>query len=57
MPGRDFESRIRDLCAKIIAAPEADLASLLSELRGALHEHTVHLRRMAAGNLVKKTDE
>jgi hypothetical protein len=57
MFGHDFESRIRDLCAKIIAAPEADLEPVLSELQTALHEHTVHLRRMAARNLVKKTDE
>jgi hypothetical protein len=54
MAARDFESHIRDLCSRIIAAPENQLEPLLSELQGALHEHTTQLRRMAAENLVKK---
>jgi len=54
MAAIDFESHIRDLCARIIAAPENELEPLLSELKGALHEHTTRLRKIAAENLVKK---
>lgn len=48
VPSRDLESRIRDLCAKVITVPEPELAPLLSELKSALHEHSARLRKMAA---------
>lgn len=47
---RRLEDRIRDLCAKAVAAGSGELNPILSELQAALHEHTQRLRRMAAAS-------
>jgi hypothetical protein len=53
--GRRLEDRIRELCAKAIAAPGGDeLEPALSELKAALHEHTERLRQLAAKKLVPR---
>jgi hypothetical protein len=52
-----MENRIRDLCAKVIAAPDADLEPAISELQSALREHASLLRQMAFESLIgDKTD-
>ena len=44
-----LEDRIRDLCLKAIAAEDdSELGSILTELRGALHEHFQLLKEMLA---------
>lgn len=48
---RRLEDHIKDLCAKIIAAPESELEPVLSELKSALHDHSIKLRRLAAEKL------
>lgn len=48
---RRLEDHIRDLCAQIIAAPESELEPVLSELKSALHEHSIKLRKLAAEKL------
>jgi hypothetical protein len=53
VPSRELESRIRDLCAKVITAPEPELGPLLSELQSALHEHSDRLRKMVAESLAR----
>jgi len=53
VPSRRQEDHIRDLCAKVIAAPETELEPALSELKSALREHTIRLRQMAAAALIK----
>lgn len=45
---RRLEDRIRDLCAKAVAAGSGELNPILSELKSALHEQTQRLRTMAA---------
>jgi RecJ-like exonuclease len=54
MPARRLEDRIRELCAKVSVAPETELDAALSELKSALHEHSVRLRKMAAENFAKR---
>ncbi|MGA9470878.1 MAG: hypothetical protein WBV36_00365 [Terriglobales bacterium] len=49
-PARRIEDRIRELCARIKSAPDAELVHILSELRVATHECT---RR--TGNKVSAT--
>ena len=51
MPSRRLEDRIRELCAKAVAAKDGDLDPTLAELREALHEHNVRLRKLAAAKL------
>ncbi len=51
MHSRRLEDHIRDLCAQIIAAPESELEPVLSELKSALHEHSIKLRKLAAEKL------
>jgi hypothetical protein len=54
VPSRYLESRIRDLCAKVITAPEPELEPLLSELKSALQEHSDRLRKMAAETFARR---
>lgn len=49
--GGPLEERIRDLCAKVVAAPDRELEPIILELQAALREHALRLRRMAAENL------
>jgi len=44
----DLANRIRQLCAKAIAASDTELESITIELRSALQEHLQELRHMAA---------
>ena len=53
MPSRRLEDRIRQLCAKAVAAPESDLEPVITELKLALHEHTERLRKLAALKLAR----
>jgi hypothetical protein len=53
MPSRRLEDRIRELCAKAVAAPESDLEPVIGELKVALHEHTERLRKLAALKLAR----
>jgi hypothetical protein len=53
MPPRRLEDRIRQLCAKAVAAPESDLEPVITELKVALHEHTERLRKLAALKLAR----
>lgn len=48
-----MEDRIRDLCAKVVAAPESELQPVLTELQLALRDHTTRLRQMVAENLAQ----
>lgn len=42
-----LERRIRELCAKAVATQDAyELRSIISELQGALHEHSDLLKLM-----------
>ena len=42
---RMMEDKIRQLCARAIAAGDDDLKDAISELQAALREHTQHLRK------------
>ena len=53
MPSRRLEDRIRQLCAKAVAAAESDLEPVITELKLALHEHTERLRKLAALKLTR----
>jgi hypothetical protein len=53
MPSRRLEDRIRQLCAKAVAAAESDLEPVITELKVALHEHTERLRKLAALKLAR----
>jgi predicted trehalose synthase len=50
-----IEERIRELCAKALAAPEGEMNPILGELKTALHEHTKYLRQLATKALVGET--
>jgi hypothetical protein len=49
-----LDERIRELCAKVIAAKGADLEPAIAELNNALREHSQKLREMAAEKLSPK---
>jgi hypothetical protein len=51
MPSRRLEDRIRELCAKAVAADSSELSAIFSELKSALHEHSERLRKLAAEKL------
>jgi hypothetical protein len=53
VPSRRLEDHIKDLCAKVIASRETELDPAISELKVALREHTIRLRRMVADNLAR----
>ena len=53
MPDQELESRIRILCAKVTAAEEPELASLIHELRQAIREHNEQARRALAKDLMR----
>jgi hypothetical protein len=49
MTHQRLDDRIKDLCAKAVATPPStELEGILRQLKDALHEHTEHLRKMAA---------
>jgi len=45
--------RIRELCARAIMTPSADIEPVISELQAALHEHNLWVRDIAAKSLVR----
>jgi len=47
-----FEDRIRELCGKAVAATTEELPPIVEELKDALHEHTIYLRKIAAEKLI-----
>lgn len=49
-----LEDRIRDLCAKAVAADESQAEAILAELRTALHEHVRFARQMTAATLSRE---
>ena len=52
VPSRRLEDRIRELCAKALAAPDsADSTGVMQQLREALREHANRLRQLAARKL------
>jgi hypothetical protein len=61
VPFFDLDDRIRELCAKMAAAREAEvepvLRPVLFELKFALHQHAEQLRRLAAGVLPRAVSE
>jgi hypothetical protein len=50
---RRLEDHIKDLCAKVIASRETELDPAISELKSALREHTIRMRKMVAENFAK----
>ena len=47
VPSRRLDDRIRELCARAVTADESDFLGVVSDLRSALHEHVVGMRKMA----------
>jgi hypothetical protein len=45
------EDRIRELCAKAVAADESELKTILAELRKALREHSEFVSEIAKATL------
>ena len=54
-PQRRIEDRIRELCAKAVAATDGDLELALPELSQLLRTTIVHMRESATMLLVKGT--
>ena len=52
MRSRRLEDRIQELCLQVATAKEPELSSLLTELKAALQEHTLRLRKVAADTLL-----
>jgi hypothetical protein len=46
-----LQERIRELCAKVLSASDAECQEALRELRKLLHEHSESLRKLAADKL------
>jgi len=53
---RRLDDRIRQLCAKVAAAGEAEPEPLLQELLAAVHEKIERVRTLAAKQLLRRED-
>ena len=51
VPSHRSEERIRDLCAKAVSSNEAELRSIMSELRSTMREHIEKIRTLAVRQL------
>jgi hypothetical protein len=51
MRARRLEDRIRELCARAVAAKDAELGTIFFALQDSLHEHNNRLRKLAAAKL------
>jgi hypothetical protein len=51
VPYRRPEDRIRDLCSKAIVSDDSEFASVVSELRSAMHDHIEKIRTLAVRQL------
>ena len=47
-PTDSVEYRIRELCARAIAAPESEWEPILSEVRSLIHHHVSRAKELAA---------
>lgn len=56
MQSRRLDDHIRNLCARIVAASDAESEQLVKELRTALAEKTGRLRSMTVNELVYRYD-
>jgi len=52
VPSSHLDDRIRDLCSRILDAPDCEFPHLLKDLQDALAEKTRDLRAMAASKLL-----
>ena len=55
-PTDSLEYRIRELCARAIAAPESEWEPILSELRSLIHDHVSRARDLAAAAFPRGND-
>lgn len=53
MPSRLLDNRIRELCAKAVAADTVNFAEVLADLRSALHEHAQEMRKLARKEIAR----
>jgi hypothetical protein len=53
MPTRRLDDRIRRLCARVPAAPNEELESILQDLLGAVHEKIERLRDLTTDQLLR----
>jgi hypothetical protein len=53
MPPGQLDDRIRNLCAKALGAQPAELDEIFEHLKIALHEHTEHLKTIAASKIAR----
>lgn len=53
MPSRRLEDYIKEVCAKVAASHENELDLAIAELKAALREHTIRLRKMVAEKLAR----
>jgi len=51
-----LHERIRELCAKVLVAPDPEWEEALRELRSLLHEHSDTMRKLAAEKLGSASD-
>ena len=52
VPSRRLDDRIRELCLQVVNAPDPAKGGLLRELRAAISEKLVRLRKLAARKLL-----
>jgi hypothetical protein len=52
VPFRRLDDQIRDLCARVCAAPAEEQGPILSQLQSAIHKKIERLRKLAANNLL-----
>ena len=45
---RRLEDRIRELCGKVVSAPDDEIGPIIEELKVALREHSRRLSQLAA---------
>jgi len=56
VPSRRMEDKIRNLCARAVAAGDNDFQEAISELQSALHEHAQELRKTLIEQLGGRRD-
>jgi len=54
VPSSRLEDRIRELCARAVESDDADLSSVMSDLRSALQQHVEKIRTLAVRQLARE---
>ena len=56
-PTDSFEERIRELCARALAASESECKPIIDELKSLIHGHVTRARELAVASFPQKIND